>query len=343
VPKPIFISYDTSDSEMAQEVCSMFENAGLPCWIAPRDIPPGREYGEAIIEGLEWTRAYVLVMTQSSFGSRHVMSELERAFSKQKPIVAIRLDDTQIPKSFELYVSAFQWIDARGVPIHTRCQELVTTVRALVGPGGSPASASKNANQARTPAAVLIGSPAADTAYITGSIGSNLWRGCTGFPSLIRFSAPPDGFRDGQNELTLRIDARRPEFYVGRNPEATPPNDLVLAHPGVSRQAIVLTERDGRVVVALHPACGAPVYVGLSQLASGVEKPLHHGQALSIGPVTGVFLDGRFASPSIPADAVDERTGLLGREGVAWEIAISRRLGSARVLFMARPTARSLD
>jgi hypothetical protein len=38
----IFISYSSIDKAAADTVCSVLEKNGISCWIAPRDITPGR-------------------------------------------------------------------------------------------------------------------------------------------------------------------------------------------------------------------------------------------------------------------------------------------------------------
>jgi hypothetical protein len=37
----IFISYSSIDKEVADKVCSILEENGISCWMAPRNITPG--------------------------------------------------------------------------------------------------------------------------------------------------------------------------------------------------------------------------------------------------------------------------------------------------------------
>ena len=48
----VFVSYASKDKTVADAVCAKLESAAIRCWIAPRDIVPGRSYGEAIIEAI---------------------------------------------------------------------------------------------------------------------------------------------------------------------------------------------------------------------------------------------------------------------------------------------------
>src|ERR1700738_1390409 len=38
----VFISHSTRDKTVADSVCSTLESVGIHCWMAPRDVRPGR-------------------------------------------------------------------------------------------------------------------------------------------------------------------------------------------------------------------------------------------------------------------------------------------------------------
>lgn len=57
-----FLSYSSADKEFADKLCSMLEERGVDCWIAPRDVDPGKNYAEEIITALDSTRSIVLVV-----------------------------------------------------------------------------------------------------------------------------------------------------------------------------------------------------------------------------------------------------------------------------------------
>jgi predicted metalloprotease with PDZ domain len=44
----VFISYSSADRKTAERICFRLEQADLACWMAPRDIAPGADWGEAI-------------------------------------------------------------------------------------------------------------------------------------------------------------------------------------------------------------------------------------------------------------------------------------------------------
>ena len=111
----IFISYASARQETAEHICAFLEAGGKKCWIAPRDIPAGSNYGEEIIKGIEDSDAFVLVFDKAANESQHVLREVERAVSKKLPIVVYRLDDTVPSKAMEYFLLSIQWLDAGEV------------------------------------------------------------------------------------------------------------------------------------------------------------------------------------------------------------------------------------
>ena len=79
----VFISHASEDKPTADAVCARLEADGIRCWIAPRDILPGTEWGEAIVDAIEGGRVMVLVFSAQTNLSRQVIREVERSVSKR--------------------------------------------------------------------------------------------------------------------------------------------------------------------------------------------------------------------------------------------------------------------
>lgn len=107
-----FISHAKEDQKAAHAIAAALEARGLKCWIAPRDVRPGRTYGDEIIKGIEHSRCFVLVLSKTSNDSAFVAREVERAISKRKLIFTVRIDPVEPSSSLELFISSTQWIDA---------------------------------------------------------------------------------------------------------------------------------------------------------------------------------------------------------------------------------------
>src|SRR5579863_2382500 len=83
-PARVFISYASADKVTADAVCVALEAAGVPCWIAPRDVKPGALYADAIVRAITNATALILVLSERSIASSHVGKEIERASSKKR-------------------------------------------------------------------------------------------------------------------------------------------------------------------------------------------------------------------------------------------------------------------
>jgi hypothetical protein len=66
MPKDVFLSYSSSDKAAAETVLAGLEGQGIRCWIAPRDIPAGSEYGEQIVDAIKACRLVVLVFSNTA-------------------------------------------------------------------------------------------------------------------------------------------------------------------------------------------------------------------------------------------------------------------------------------
>ena len=81
------------------------ERAGSPCWMAPRDIAPGLDYGTQIIDAIEACTVLVLVLSENSNYSIFVRKEVERAIAKGKVVIPVRIQDVTASRSLEFFIS----------------------------------------------------------------------------------------------------------------------------------------------------------------------------------------------------------------------------------------------
>ncbi|MBI5237840.1 MAG: toll/interleukin-1 receptor domain-containing protein [Deltaproteobacteria bacterium] len=128
----VFISYASADKHCADAACASLEHAGIRCWIAPRDVSAGQEYAEAIVHAI--SQAYVLVLIFSEHANRspHVRKEVERAVSKGKPILPLRIEDTPLSPALEYCLGNTQWLDAITPPLEEHLNKLVRAAAVLI-------------------------------------------------------------------------------------------------------------------------------------------------------------------------------------------------------------------
>lgn len=121
----IFISYAAEDHIIAHDICRILEAHGAQCWIAPRNIPYGGNYAEAIMNGIESSESFLLLITDNSNSSRHVVQEVERAFNKNKKIIPVFIKPCVLSKSLEYLLSTSQFIKAEGEDLESELIKMI--------------------------------------------------------------------------------------------------------------------------------------------------------------------------------------------------------------------------
>ncbi|MBJ7391539.1 MAG: toll/interleukin-1 receptor domain-containing protein [Chthoniobacterales bacterium] len=147
---PVFISYCNEDAPVAEAVCGALEQAGIRCWIAPRDVQPGENWGRSIIKAIAGSKLMVLVFSGHTNTSRHVNNEIERAVSHRITILPFRIEKVQPSEDLELFISSCHWLDAYTPPLDAKISQLVSAVRGVVS--GEPAAAAAKATSPAGPA-----------------------------------------------------------------------------------------------------------------------------------------------------------------------------------------------
>src|SRR5262249_14132566 len=112
MPRDVFVSYSTHDKTTADAVCATLEANGLRCWIAPRDIVPGMNWGEAIIDAINTSRVMVLVFSSNANTSQQIRREVEQAVNQGLIIVPLRIEKVTPTKSLAYFIGPVHWLDA---------------------------------------------------------------------------------------------------------------------------------------------------------------------------------------------------------------------------------------
>jgi hypothetical protein len=130
----VFISYSKRDKADADMICNALENRRLRCWIAPRDVRPGKTWTSAIVDAINESKVFVLVFSGQTNASKHVIREITRAAEAGVPIIPFRIEDTAPSKDIAYYISDVHWLDALTPPIEEHRQRLADIVEKMVNP-----------------------------------------------------------------------------------------------------------------------------------------------------------------------------------------------------------------
>ncbi len=128
----VFISYSSLDGSAAEIVCRFLEKNQIRCWIAPRDIPGGESWDNAIIDGIKTTSVMVLIHSSNANGSDQIKRELHLALSKKKKLIPLRIHNVQPDDELEYVLTGIQWLDAIEKPLEEHLQPLLDRVNQIL-------------------------------------------------------------------------------------------------------------------------------------------------------------------------------------------------------------------
>lgn len=128
----VFLSYSKSDKTVADAACATLERHGIRVWIAPRDVTPGADWGESIVDAITNSRAVVLILSASSNESPQVRREVQRAFEHNITVIPLRVDNVAPGRALEYYIGPVHWLDALTPPLEAHLERLAETVRRLI-------------------------------------------------------------------------------------------------------------------------------------------------------------------------------------------------------------------
>ncbi len=256
--KQVFLSYASSDKNRALELCLLLEEQCIACWIAPRDVIPGSDYAEAIIRAIESTATIVLLLSASSNASVHVRHEVERATSKGKRVIPVRLENISPGPALELHLSSAHWLDAWHLSPEQTAAQLVLALKNDRPASHPPASLVRPRQPRRW--MLLIGLPT--TALIVAALCYTLWPNGTSpledlrvksfrihhFAKTSEETATAEGVLGEQSfgahvgdQVTLDVELSRPAYayLVAFRPDGV----MELISPDTEDQPPVLSDR----------------------------------------------------------------------------------------------------
>jgi hypothetical protein len=130
--RDVFISHSAQDKSVAEEVCAALEKSGVTCWVAPRDVRPGRSFPGEITRAIQQSKVMVLVFSGHSNSSEQVLREVQLAVEAHLPIVRFRIEDVTLTDDLRYYLSAPHWLDALTAPLSKHIARLEVAVKELL-------------------------------------------------------------------------------------------------------------------------------------------------------------------------------------------------------------------
>ena len=107
----LFVSHVSEDRPAAMEIVRELERRGLRCWIAPRDVRPGRPFDDEIAEAIEGSRAMLLIFSERCNASEYIRREVTVAGESHKVVIPFRIENAEPKHGLRVRLSDLHWLD----------------------------------------------------------------------------------------------------------------------------------------------------------------------------------------------------------------------------------------
>lgn len=124
----VFVSHSSDDSELAEALVKFLEEFGVECWIAPRDIPAGKDWDVSIINAIEQCSGAIFLISDNSNNSEQAKREVQLAFESDKWLIPICLSEVEPSKKFKYYLTSKQWFQLSTPPETSELRTLLDEI-----------------------------------------------------------------------------------------------------------------------------------------------------------------------------------------------------------------------
>ncbi len=197
----VFISYSSNDKAVADAACAILEQQSIRCWVAPRDIAPGADWGDSIVEAITGSTVMLLIFSSHANRSQQIKREVECAFGADVTVVPFRIEKVDPTGAFRFFLGNIHWLDALSTPLEVHLLQAADHINAILGrsASASPEPLQRSSGSSafppvdRPPAAEqstvippVLPPPLPATAFSAPSSASNLKRGSVPFGDVKR-------------------------------------------------------------------------------------------------------------------------------------------------------------
>jgi hypothetical protein len=129
MPYDVFLSHSSKDKAVVDVICEWLEREGIRCWIAPRDIRPGANWGSSIVHAIRESPVMVLVFSNNANMSPQIKREVERAVHVNSMVIPVRIENIMPDDDLEYFLGMPHWLDAFNPPLEKHLPLLVRAVK----------------------------------------------------------------------------------------------------------------------------------------------------------------------------------------------------------------------
>lgn len=131
----VFVSYQHEDEGIVKKIVEALEKNYIKCWYAPRNIISG-SYARSICDGIEKCKVFLLVLSDLSSNSQHVLNEVEMAYKRLDSgiiLMPFKITSEITNEEMNYYINRLQWIDAVNSPLENAINDLINKLKPMFG------------------------------------------------------------------------------------------------------------------------------------------------------------------------------------------------------------------
>lgn len=130
----VFISYSRKDSEIVYRIVQILSAKGICSWMDKDGIESGDSFKTVIVSAIEKSGVFLFFSSISSNSSEWTVKEVNLAIYKKKPIIPIRLDETEYNPSILFDLVGLDYIDILTEQIESSIEsKLVKSIKKHLG------------------------------------------------------------------------------------------------------------------------------------------------------------------------------------------------------------------
>jgi hypothetical protein len=118
--------------DKANLIREAIEAAGVSCWIAPRDLEAGNQWGGSIVQAIQACEAVVVVFSEAANRSPQVAREMELSVANRKPLVPIRVANDMPTDDMQYFLGVSHWFNAYPHPLETYLPDIIAAVKRVL-------------------------------------------------------------------------------------------------------------------------------------------------------------------------------------------------------------------
>lgn len=120
----IAVTYAPPDQAAAETIAARLDARRMPCWIAPRDLPAGRDAAAATAAAFGDAQLVLAAVSRHSEGAAGQMAQLQRAIEARQPVLALRIENVELPAALAELLRHATLIDAFALGLDEHADRL---------------------------------------------------------------------------------------------------------------------------------------------------------------------------------------------------------------------------